>query len=96
MRIDWSPGSLDEIEEIGEYIGVDRPGASEAWIDGLVARVERLATFPRSGRLVAEEEGRSETREIIYTSYRVLYRVLEDHVEILAVIHTRRDTVDEG
>jgi toxin ParE1/3/4 len=97
MTIEWSPRSLRETQEIGEYIAADRPGAAEAWLEGLVATVERLASFPRSGRLLEIDPERDyELREILYGSYRVFYRIVTDRVEILRLVHTRRDrTTDD-
>jgi toxin ParE1/3/4 len=96
MKLEWAPRALRETEETGEYIAADRPGAAEAWLDGLLHTAERLETFPRSGRLMEYDPLTGyELREIIYGRYRVIYGLLQDDVTILRLVHTRRETVDE-
>ena len=51
--------------------------------------MERLTDFPRSGRVVPEFE-RSDIRELIVQSYRIVYRVRGEDVEILTVHHGAR------
>lgn len=55
----------------------------------IVASVERLVPFPRSGRIVPEF-GRPALREIIVRPYRVVYRLHQDAVEIATVVHAAR------
>ena len=50
---------------------------------------ENLGEFPLFGR-VGSELGRSDLRELIVQGYRVIYRVLPDEVEIIAVRHGAR------
>jgi plasmid stabilization system protein ParE len=50
---------------------------------------DRLSQFPRSGRIVPEL-GRDDIREVIVQSYRVIYRLRGDEVEILTVHHSAR------
>ena len=57
------------------------------------AAVERLTIFPRSGRLVPDDEA-AEYREIFVQHYRVMYRVNGDDVEIAAIIHGARHLTD--
>jgi plasmid stabilization system protein ParE len=55
----------------------------------LVAAVRRLRDHPLSGRVVPEL-GRPTLREVIEGSYRIVYRVTPDAVQILAVVHGAR------
>ena len=58
-------------------------------VDRLTARSEQLQTFPRSGRVVPEYE-RDDVRELIEKPYRIIYRVREEQLDVLAVIHSRQ------
>lgn len=51
--------------------------------------VDRLENFPRSGRIVPEIN-QDKIREIILGSYRVVYLLDEDEVNILTVFHASR------
>lgn len=83
MRIVWSPLSLERVEDITRYIAEDNPDAALRWVDDLFASVERLADFPKSGRMVPEV-GSPRIRELILGTYRVIYSV-KDQVDILTV-----------
>lgn len=91
MRIVWSPIAIERAIEAGRYIAQDNPDAADAWIHGLFARIQKLTTFPGSGRVVPER-GREDTREVIYESYRVIYRlgVEKSRLLVLTVRHARR------
>src|SRR5262245_27054275 len=55
----------------------------------IVAAVERLRTFPESGRIVPER-GDPVIREVIVRPYRVVYRLLPGTVQIITVFHASR------
>jgi toxin ParE1/3/4 len=90
VKLEWSPIALEQAEEALDYIGDDRPEAAVRWLDGLFERVARLAEFPHQGRVVPEAR-REDLRELIYGSYRVIYRVREDAIAVILVRHTRMD-----
>ena len=85
MQVTWTDPALDRVREIAVHIAQDDPDAAERWADKLFDAVERLSTFPDSGRVVPEM-GRRTIRELIFGAYRVFYRVGTD-VEILSVRH---------
>ena len=55
-----------------------------------VVRVAGLSDQPGQGRRVPELEGSDEVREVIVQSWRVIYRVTEADVVIVAVVHSAR------
>lgn len=83
MKVVWSPLALERVEDIARYIAEDNPNAAVGWVDDLFATVERLADFPKSGRMVPEV-GSSRIRGLIFGTYRVIYSV-KDQVDILSV-----------
>ena len=89
MRIVWAPIALDRAEKAARYIAGDRPAAAVKWIDGLFEAVATLKVFPHKGRMVPEV-GRPEIREVLYSRYRVVYRLEEKRLFILTVRHQRR------
>lgn len=54
-----------------------------------MSRSEQLAAFPRSGRMVPEYEI-EEVRQVFESSYRLIYLIKAEQLEVLAVIHTSR------
>jgi len=88
MRIRWLPLALANLDDEAAYIAEDNPVAAADVVSRLQLAVERLAYFPLLGRV-----GRiSGTRELIVpgTPYIVAYRVRDEAVEILRVLHTAR------
>jgi len=51
--------------------------------------VNRLETFPKSGRIIPEFEIEN-LREIIYGKYRIVYEIERETVLILTVFHGMR------
>ena len=87
--VTWSPQSLHDIESIRAFITQDSPHYAELVVRRIVAAVERLHTFPESGRIVPERDS-SEIREVIVAPYRVVYRLRKTSVEIVTVFRGSR------
>jgi addiction module RelE/StbE family toxin len=87
--VTWTRDALNEVDAIGQFIGVEASVAARLFIQSIFLAVERLETFPRSGRVVPEL-GREDIRELLVGSYRLFYQVREDRVTILAVRHSSR------
>jgi toxin ParE1/3/4 len=85
MVLIWSAPALSDLERIGDFIAEYNLVASVEMTDRIYAAPQRLVQFPGSGR-----EGRApDTRELVVagTSYIVAYRIKQNRIEILAVIH---------
>jgi toxin ParE1/3/4 len=85
----WTQRARDDLRDIHDFIARDSPRAAEALVERLLTATERLAAFPESGRVVPEFPALG-YREIIVSSYRVLYRLADNIVWITAVFHGRR------
>jgi toxin ParE1/3/4 len=83
VKVEWSPLSLERVDDIAQYIARDNPETAVRWVVDLFETVERLADYPESGRTVPEV-GVRRIREVIFGAYRVIYSVREN-VEILTV-----------
>ena len=88
MRLRWLRRALRNLDEEAEYIARDDPHAAARTVERIASSVEKLATYPASGR-----PGRVPgTRELVVTGtpYIVPYRVRGDTVEILREFHGAR------
>ncbi len=90
MQIVWSPEAERDLESIRDYIAHDSVRYAELVVQRIVGSVERLSTFPESGRVVPEL-GVTTIREVIVDVFRVVYRLRGDLVEIATVF---RGSVD--
>jgi toxin ParE1/3/4 len=90
MTILWTEPSLDDLAAIRDYIAKDSETYAESFVESVLSAVEQLSEFPRLGRVVPEANA-PDIRELLFRSYRIIYRVLPDAIHILAVIHGYRD-----
>jgi toxin ParE1/3/4 len=88
MEIIWRASALNDLEAVREFIMQGNPRAAARVLTSIRAAVGRLGRHPSLGR-AGRVEG---TRELIISNapYIVAYRVVENQVRILAVIHTSR------
>lgn len=87
-EIRWSPEAWEDIEEIAAYIHKDSPLYATQVVEQIIAATRSLKQFPLRGRNVPELK--STHRECFVYSYRLIYRVEDRHVLIVAVIHGKR------
>ena len=87
----WSPQSIDDLQTIRAYIAVDSPLYADLTVRRIVAAVERLKTFPESGRIVPERNA-PDIREVIVGRYRVIYRRKVGAIEIATVFRGSRES----
>lgn len=88
-RVVWTQPARDDLREIRAYIAADSDRYARLVARKIVDAVGRLRSHPLSGRVVPEL-GRPSIREVIDGSYRIVYRVTADTVEVLAIVHGAR------
>jgi plasmid stabilization system protein ParE len=90
-EIVWTESAAADLEAIVRYLARRNATAAESVRTGILDHVETLSRFPLIGP-VYERERSGRTREIVYRSYRIFYRVEETahRVEILTVWHGAR------
>ncbi len=88
MRIRWLDDAISDLIEIRKFIAADKPQTANK-VAGLIRKsVDPLAGQPALGR-----PGRVEgTRELILNAlpYIIPYRVKNNYIEILRVLHAAR------
>ena len=85
----WTRQAREDLRAIRAHIARDAPATATAYVRRLRASVERLRQFPFSGEVVPEL-GREDLREVLQGNYRLIYRVSEMRLDILAVYHGSR------
>ncbi len=78
-----------DVEEIVGYIGIENPAAAERLIGRFMERFALLDTQPLSGS--PREKVGAGLRRIVVGSYLVFYRVDDQEIEILRILHSRRN-----
>lgn len=88
-RLVWSPEAADDLEEITAYIARDSAAYARAVASKVLATTRSIREFPEIGRVVPELDNQ-EVRERFVYSYRVIYKVEQRRVLILAILHGKR------
>lgn len=89
VEVKWTPQAEHDLEAIVEYIGRDSPQYARLFVIEVFQALERISSFPNSGRVVPEI-GNPAIREIIFRRYRLVFRVKREHVEFLSLHHGSR------
>lgn len=88
-QIKWTDPALNGLNEIAEYIALDKPSAARKLVKEVFESTKRLKKFPESGRRPPELQD-TNYREIIVGPCRVFYRVEKNRVYILYVMRSER------
>ena len=89
MRVRWLRAALKNLEDIAAHIAQDNPAAARDTVALIIRSVDQLAANPaldlsRPGRVLG-------TRELVVSaSYIVPYRVKQDELQVLRVMHARQ------
>ncbi|QLE58042.1 type II toxin-antitoxin system RelE/ParE family toxin [Nostoc sp. TCL26-01] len=86
MKVFWTETAVNHLSSIYTYISQNSPQYAERLVERLTQRSEQIAQFPFSGRIVPEFETK-QIREVIEGSYRIIYYIKSDQIDILAVLH---------
>ena len=90
-KLRWTERATEQLAVIAEYISITSPVYAEQVVDRISKRFEQAQRFPESGRAVPEARADEPFRELIERPYRLVYAVLPDAIEVIAVLHGRQD-----
>lgn len=88
-QVIWTELALDDLDEIAEYIALDKPSASKKLVRKVFSSTKILKNFPNSGRKPPELED-FKYRELIVPPCRIFYRNEEDKIFILYIMRSER------
>lgn len=96
MEIFWTKTARTDLNEIVEYIAVDSVDIALKKYYEIRESTKPLDKFPEHGRIVPElkNENIMKYREIIISPWRILYKIEEKKIYIMAVIDGRRNIED--
>jgi addiction module RelE/StbE family toxin len=89
----WTHTAQQDLTEIIEYIAQDSIADALAILQKLEAKAALLITLLNRGRVVPEllHTGISQYRELVSAPWRIVYRVENKQILIMAVLDSRRD-----
>ncbi|CAN5643562.1 type II toxin-antitoxin system mRNA interferase toxin, RelE/StbE family [soil metagenome] len=95
MRVNWTETAIEHLSSIYEYVAQNSPSYAQRIVDQLTRRAQQISQFPNSGRAVPELD-LPQVREVIEGPYRIIYRILPDRIDVLAVLHGAQQTPWDG
>lgn len=91
MNVHWTEAALADLRAAEAHIARHSTQYAASLIERIFARSGQLADFSHLGWMVPEHEDES-LREVFEHPYRIIYRVLEQQIDILAVVHASRQS----
>lgn len=89
FEVVWSPEAIEDVDSIADFISRDSAFYASAVVMRLFEASRALTIFPLASRIVPEL-GDENVRERFVYSYRMIYRVGDGRVLIVAVVHGKR------
>ena len=89
----WTIEASKDLKETIEYILLDSPSAAEDIYNRIKKLCLSLEAIPNRFRVVPElaDLGFTQYREIIDDPYRIIYKVMDKKIYIIAVVDSRRN-----
>jgi plasmid stabilization system protein ParE len=89
-RLIWSPEAADDLAGISAYISQHSPTIAADFVARMLDAIDRLADFPHLGPAIRDLK-RSRYRHLIFRPYRIIYRVTDEAVVLIAIVHGAQD-----
>jgi plasmid stabilization system protein ParE len=87
--VKWSPEATEDLDSIAEYIARDSEFYARSVVSKILAVSRKISEQPMIGRIVPEIDEK-EIRERFVYSYRLVYRIQNSTITIVAIIHGKR------
>lgn len=89
MRVTFSDAARDDLVDIAVYIAQDSPARALTFVDEIEEHCRKLARTPNIG--APRTELGKDLRMLPHRRYLTFYRVEDNHVRILRILHSARD-----
>jgi len=90
-KIQITKSAQNDIEEIWQYITLDNVKTASKFIAKIEQKIFSPESFPERNPLIPESEIlKIEYRQLLYQNYRIIYRIYDNIVYIMRIIHDYR------
>jgi len=92
-KLEWTTNAKDDLLNIVAYIKQDTPSIANDVYQKIRKKAQSNNFFPLKGRVIPElqKEGITLYREVIVKPWRIIYKVGNDTVYIMAVLDSRQN-----
>ncbi len=91
MKVSLAPEARADLKSISSWIDNDNPTRADSFVDELERACATLERRPY--RFPAVPAAGRDLRKRAYRDYLIFYRVLENQVEVVRIVHGKRDWV---
>lgn len=91
-KVNWSFEAITDLEEISNYISKDSAYYASSFVQEILEACKSLNILPERGRIVPESDD-TRIRELKVKEYRVMYKITDNTVTIIGIIHGRRSLI---
>jgi toxin ParE1/3/4 len=89
MNVHWAESALADLQAVEAHIARHSPQYALGMVERIFTRSGQLEAHPHLGPVVPEY-GDETLREVFEAPYRIVYRVREEQIDIVAVVHAAR------
>ena len=92
----WTKSAKEDLRAIIDYIAEDSIEIAEKKYEEIKEKAKNLYLFPEKGRIIPEllRNNITKYRELIITPWRLMYKMENYNVYIMAIINGRRNIED--
>ena len=96
FKVHWASIAEEDLKNIIMYVADDSPANARIIFNKIRESAANLTQFPERGRIGPEllDQGISFYRELIVAPWRLIYRILDKKVYVLAIIDSRQNVED--
>lgn len=94
MKVVWTKQAKRDLQAIYDYIAYDSEFYAAEVVDAILEAEHRIDAYPTAGGMVRERR-RKDIRQVKRYSYRIIYKILSTRIDVLTVVHERRQLVLE-
>ena len=89
MKVRLTPEAKADLEDIGDRIAERNPARAVTYVQELRERATRIGEFPHAGP--SRPQWGEGIRIAVHGKYLIVYRVCDETVQVLRVVHGARD-----
>jgi toxin ParE1/3/4 len=94
MKVHWTESAEAHLDAIYAYIAQNSETYALRTVDQITRKSQQIGAFPLSGRRVPEYD-LDQIREVFSGSFRIIYHIRADQIDVLAVIHGAMNVLRE-
>ncbi len=90
LKVFWTSEAADDLQSITEFIAQDSEFYAKSFAGNIIQAADNLDILALRGRIVPEFDD-PQIRELFVKKYRLIYKIEDNRVIVLAIIHGRRE-----